>query len=160
LLVFQDRKCGELGLALFWSESCIYKHQRQKRENIIDDEDENQFANGKKQSRFAMVAQKSRRPFVKLDWGRAGDLKIMNLMTFIDSAQMFFRNFGLRRATAAFGDFTSELAGSTASLRIIALFTRVDDRSRARTCGQAPENSTKPQIQKPCEVCLAEISFR
>jgi hypothetical protein len=92
--------------------------------------------------------------------GRAGDLKIMNLMTFIDSAQMFFRNFGLRRATAAFGDFTSELAGSTASLRIIALFARVDDRSRARTCGQAPENSTKPQIQKPGEVCLAEISFR
>jgi hypothetical protein len=84
----------------------------------------------------------------------------MNLITFIDSVQIFFRNFGLRRASAAFGDFTSELAGSNACGKIVARFARVDDRLRARTCGQVPEKSTKPQIQEPREVCLAEVSFR
>jgi hypothetical protein len=33
--------------------------------------------------------------------GRAGDLKIMNLLILIDSAQIFFRNFGLRHGIAA-----------------------------------------------------------
>jgi len=35
----------------------------------------------------------------------------MNLVMLIDSAQMFFRNFGFRHATAALGEFAIGLAG-------------------------------------------------
>jgi hypothetical protein len=53
--------------------------------------------------------------------GRADDLKIMNLVILIDSAQMFFRNFGLRHAGAAFGDFAIELARPKAGRVIMAI---------------------------------------
>jgi hypothetical protein len=39
----------------------------------------------------------------------------MNLLILIDSAQMFFRNFGFRHATAALGAFTIGLAGGPRS---------------------------------------------
>ena len=49
---------------------------------------------------------------------RAGDLKIMNPVILIYNAQMFFRNFGLRHATAALGEFAIGLAGPNASQKI------------------------------------------
>jgi hypothetical protein len=39
-------------------------------------------------------------------------LKIVNLMVLINSAQMFFRSFGLRNATEALGEFAIGLAGT------------------------------------------------
>jgi hypothetical protein len=36
----------------------------------------------------------------------------MNLVILIESAQMFFRNFGFRHATAALGEFAIALAGA------------------------------------------------
>jgi hypothetical protein len=46
----------------------------------------------------------------------------MNLVILINSAQMFFRSFGVRHVTAAFGDFAIELAGPKAGRMIVALF--------------------------------------
>ena len=83
-------------------------------------------------------------------------MRIMNLVTFIDGVHMFFRNFGLRHANAAFGEFVIKLSAPNAVRKIVALFARRDDRLRARLCGEAIE----PQIKKPREVCLAEVSFR
>ena len=84
----------------------------------------------------------------------------MNLVTFIDGVQMFFRNFGLRHANAAFGEFVIKLSAPNAVRKIVALFARRNDRLRARLCGEIPEESIEPQIKKPREVCLAEVSFR
>jgi hypothetical protein len=90
---------------------------------IIDDDDENQFANGQR-SRDLQGRPDANGELAQTKSGRAGDLKIMNLVILIDSAQMFFRNFGLRHVNAAFGDFAIELAGPKAGRMIIALFAR------------------------------------
>jgi hypothetical protein len=84
----------------------------------------------------------------------------MNLVTFIDGVHIFFRNFGLRHANAAFGEFVVELSAQNGFRKIVALFARRDDRLRARLCGEIPADSIEPQIKKPREVCLAEVSFR
>jgi hypothetical protein len=85
-------------------------------------------------------------------------LKIMNLVILISSVQMFFRNFGLRRVNAAFGDFAVELAGPKAGRTIIALFARpVEWLGSPRR--QAPETSMEARFQKP-KLRAAEISFR
>jgi hypothetical protein len=75
----------------------------------------------------------------------------MNLVTFIDGVQMFFRNFGLRHVSAVFGDFGMELAGPKAGRIIIALFARPVEWLRSR---QVPGKSINPQIQKARQVCL------
>ena len=82
----------------------------------------------------------------------------MNLVILIDSAQMFFRNFGLRHVNAAFGDFAIELAGPKAGRMIIALFARPVKWLRSRLRPQVPEMSIEAQFQKP-KVCAAEVSF-
>jgi len=48
----------------------------------------------------------------------------MNLVILIDSVQMFFRNFGLRHVSAAFGDFAIELASPNVGRKIVAVFAR------------------------------------
>jgi hypothetical protein len=82
----------------------------------------------------------------------------MNLVVLIDSVQMFFRNFGLRHVSAAFGAFAIELAGPKAGRVIIALFARPVEWLRSRLCPQVPETSIKAQFQK-AKVCAAEISL-
>ena len=91
--------------------------------------------------------------------GRAGDLKIMNLLILIDSAQMFFRNFGLRHGGAAFGDFAIELARPKAGRVIMAIFARPVEWLRSRLCPLPPEKSIEAQFQKE-KVFAAEVSFR
>jgi hypothetical protein len=56
----------------------------------------------------------------------------MNLAILINSAQMFFRNFGVRHANAALGDFAIELAGPYAGPKIVALFARPVEWMRSR----------------------------
>ena len=46
----------------------------------------------------------------------------MNLVILIDSAQMFFRNFGLRHVNAAIGGFAIDLAGPSAAQKFISRF--------------------------------------
>jgi len=82
----------------------------------------------------------------------------MNLVILIDNAQMFFRNFGVRHVTAAFGHFAIELAGPNASQKI-ARFARPVEWLRSRIRPQVPETSIEAQIQRPLEVCAAEVSF-
>jgi hypothetical protein len=84
-------------------------------------------------------------------------LKIMNLVILISSVQMFFRNFGLRRVNAAFGDFAVELAGPKAGRTIIALFATPVEWLGSRLRRQAPETSMEARFQK---LRAAEISFR
>ena len=91
--------------------------------------------------------------------GRADDLKIMNLVILIDSAQMFFRNFGLRHAGAAFGDFAIELARPKAGRVIMAIFARLVEWLRSRLCPLPPEKSIVAQFQKE-KVFAAEVSLR
>ena len=43
----------------------------------------------------------------------------MNLVILFDSAQMFFRSFGLRHVITAFGDFAIELAGPNVGRKIV-----------------------------------------
>jgi hypothetical protein len=68
--------------------------------------------------------------------GRAGDLKIMNLVILIYSAEMFFRNFGFRHANAALGHFAIQLAGPNAGQKI-ARFARPVEWLRSRLKWQA-----------------------
>jgi hypothetical protein len=86
-------------------------------------------------------------------------LKIMNLVILIGSVQMFFRSFGVRHVNAALGHFAIELAGPNASQKI-ARFSRPLEWLRSRLRLQVPEASIEVQIQKPLEVCAAEVSFR
>jgi|SRR5271155_4516032 len=90
--------------------------------------------------------------------GRAGDLKIMNLVILIDSVQMFFWNFGLRHVNAALGQFAIELAGPSAGQKI-ARFARPVEWLRSRLRPQVQGTSIEAQIQRPLEVCAAEVSF-
>src|SRR5260221_1811790 len=84
--------------------------------------------------------------------GRTGDLKIMNLVVFIDSLQMFFRHFGLRHLNAALG-FVIGLAVPNAGQKIIARFARRVEWLRARLRPQVPEMSIAAQLHKQLEVC-------
>ena len=79
----------------------------------------------------------------------------MNLVILIDSAQMFFRNFGVRHVNVALGHFAIELAGPIAGQKIIERFARPVEwlRSRLRL-----ETSIEAQFQKPIEVRAAEVS--
>ena len=63
----------------------------------------------------------------------------MNLVILIDSAQMFFRNFGFRHVNAALGNFAIELAGPNAGKKIAARFARPIEwwQCRAPTAGFA-----------------------
>jgi hypothetical protein len=54
---------------------------------------------------------------------------MMNLMILIDSAQMFFRSFGLRHVNAALG-IAIGLAAPNAGQKIIARFARPERRVR------------------------------
>jgi hypothetical protein len=83
---------------------------------------------------------------------------MMNLVILIDSAQMFFRNFGLRHVNAALGHFAIKLAGPNACKKI-ARFARPVEWLRSRLRPQVPETSMETQIQRPLEVCAAEVSF-
>ena len=69
---------------------------------IIDDDDENQFAKGQR-SRDLRGRSDANGDLAQTKSSRADDLKIMNLVILINSAQMFFRNFGLRHVNAALG---------------------------------------------------------
>jgi hypothetical protein len=82
----------------------------------------------------------------------------MNLVILIDSAQMFFRNFGLRHVSAALSDFAIELVGLKAGRVIIARFARPVEWLRSRLCPEVPETSIEAQFQK-AKVCAAEVSF-
>jgi hypothetical protein len=69
-----------------------------------------------------------------------GDLKIMNLVILIESAQMFFRNFGFRHATAALGEFAIGLAaGPRRRTEMTATLQRMvcDPRTTSRADGVA-----------------------
>jgi hypothetical protein len=92
--------------------------------------------------------------------GRAGDLKMMNLVILINSVRMFFRSFGLRHVNAALGHFAIELAGPKAGRMIIALFARPVEWLRSRLRPQVPETWIDAQIRRPLEVCAAEVRFR
>ena len=83
----------------------------------------------------------------------------MNLVILIDSAQMFFRNFGLRHVNAALG-FVIGLAAPNAGQKMIARFARPVEWLRSRLRPQVPEASIEVQIQKSLEVCAPEVSFR
>ena len=67
-------------------------------------------------------------------------MNVMNLVILIDSTQMFFRNFGLGHAKAAFGNFAIELAGPKAGPMIIALFARPVEWLRSRLRPQVSRN--------------------
>ena len=64
----------------------------------------------------------------------------MNLMILVDSAQMFFRNFGFRHVNAALG-FAIGLAAPNAGQKIIARFARLIEWLRSRILSQVPETS-------------------
>jgi hypothetical protein len=83
----------------------------------------------------------------------------MNLVIVLDSAQMLFRNFGLRHAIAALGNFGMELAGPKAGRTIVALFARPAEWLRSRLGQQVPQESIKPQIQEARQVCVAKDLF-
>jgi hypothetical protein len=82
----------------------------------------------------------------------------MNLVIFIDSVRMLFRNFGLRHLNAAFGHFAIELAGPNAGQKI-ARFARPVEWLRSRLRPQVKETSMEAQIQRPLVACAAEVSF-
>jgi hypothetical protein len=82
----------------------------------------------------------------------------MNLVIFINSAQMFFRNFGLRHVNAALGHFAVELARPNACQKI-ARFAVPLEWLRSWILPQVPEKSLEAQIQGPLEVCAAAVSF-
>jgi len=66
-------------------------------------------------------------------------VKIMNLLILINSAWMFFRNFGLRHVTAALGHFALEVAGPNAGQKVIARSARPVEWLRSRLRPQLPE---------------------
>lgn len=103
-----------------WRESCICKQRDSEKCDIIDDDDENQFAKGQR-SRDLRGRSDAKGDLAQTESGRADDLKIMNQAIVINSAQMFFRNFGLRHVKAALG-LAIELAAPNAGQKIIARF--------------------------------------
>ena len=111
--------------------------------DIIDDEDENQFANGQR-SRDLRGRSDANGEFAQTKSDRAGDLKIMNLVILIDSAQMFFRNFGLRHVNAALG-LAIGLAAPNARQKMIARFARPVEWLRSRLRPQGPKTSIRVQ---------------
>jgi len=66
----------------------------------------------------------------------------MNLVILIDSAQMFFRNFGLRHVNAALG-LAIGLAAPNARQKMIERFARPVEWLRSRLRRQVPETSIK-----------------
>jgi hypothetical protein len=86
-------------------------------------------------------------------------LKTMNLVILVDSAQMFFRNFGLRHVNAALG-FAIGLAAPNAGQKMIARFARPVKWLRSRLRPRVPETSIEITNSEPLEVCAAEVSFR
>ena len=78
----------------------------------------------------------------------------MNLVILIDSAQMFFRNLGLRHVKAALG-LAIGLAAPNAGQKIIARFARPVEWLRSRLRPQVPEKSIGAQIQSPLQLCAA-----
>lgn len=83
----------------------------------------------------------------------------MNLVILIDSAQMFFRNFGLRHVSAAFGYFALELAGPKVGRVIIAISARAVEWLRSQLHGQVPEASMMAAQFQNAKLCGAEVSF-
>ena len=81
---------------------------------------------------------------------------MMNMAILIESAQMFFRNFGLRHVNAALG-FAIGLADPNASRKIIARFEKLVELLRSRLRPQVPETSIEAQFQKP-KVCAVAAS--
>jgi hypothetical protein len=98
---------------MFFGPSFVYARADDNEScDIIDAEDENQFANGQR-SRDLRGGSDPNGELAQIKSGRACHLKIMNLVILIDSAQMFFRNFGLRHVNAALG-FAIGLAATNA----------------------------------------------
>jgi hypothetical protein len=87
----------------------------------IEDNDEDLFANGQSRRDLRDRAD-TNEGLAQTKSDKAGGLKIMNPAILIYSAQMFFRNFGVRHVNAALGHFAIELAGPKAGRMIIALF--------------------------------------
>ena len=127
-----------------------------KSATIIDDDDENQFAKGQS-TRDLPVRSDAKGDLAQTKSGRAGDLKIMNLVMLINSAQMFFRNLGFRHVNAALS-LAIGLTAPNAGQKIIARFARPVEWLRSRLRPQVPEKSIDAQIQSPLEVCAA-VSF-
>jgi hypothetical protein len=73
----------------------------------------------------------------------------MNLVILINSAWMFFRNFGLRHVTAALGHFALELADPNTDQKIITRSADLLNGLRSRRRPQVPEKSIQVQIQSP-----------
>jgi len=84
----------------------------------IEDNGEDGFANGQSRRELRDRSDANGDLHSNTKSERAGDLKIMNPVILIYNAQMFFRNFGLRHATAALGEFAIGLAGPNASQKI------------------------------------------
>ena len=80
----------------------------------------------------------------------------MNLMIFINSAQMFFRNFGLWHVNAALG-LAIGLAAPNAGPKLIARFARAVEWLRSPLGPEVPAKWIDAQIQRPLEVCTAVI---
>jgi hypothetical protein len=78
----------------------------------------------------------------------------MNLVILINSAQMFFRNFGLRQVKATLGHFAIELAGPNACQKIVRVAIPLEW-LRSQILPQVPGKSIEAQIQGPLEVCAA-----
>jgi hypothetical protein len=81
----------------------------------------------------------------------------MNLVILINSAQMFFRSFGLRHVNAALS-LAIALTAPNAGQKIIARFARPVGWLRSQLHPQVSEKSIDAQIQRPLEV-YAAVSF-
>jgi len=118
-----------------------------KKCDIIDDDYGNQFANSQG-SRDLRGRPDANGGLAQTKSARAGDFKTMNLVIVIGSAQMFFRNFGLRHVNAALA-LAIGLAAPNAGQKIIAGFARPVEWLRSRLRPQVPEKSIQVQIQRP-----------
>jgi hypothetical protein len=111
---------GAVAPKAFWSEFCVYK------ELITVKNATSLMMTMKSNSRTAKglaiceTARALTETSLKLEWLEQGVLKIMNVVILVNSAQMFFRNFGLRHVNAALG-FAIGLAAPNANQKIIAL---------------------------------------
>ena len=73
--------------------------------------DEEEFVKGQS-SRDLRDRSDAKGDLAQIRLGRAGDLKIMNMVILIDSVQMFFRNFRVRHVNAALGHFAHRASWS------------------------------------------------
>ena len=73
----------------------------------------------------------------------------MNLVILINSAWMFFRNFGLRHVTAALGHFALELGDPNTDQKSSRDPRDLLNGLRSRRRPQVPEKSIQVQIQSP-----------